>query len=89
MTAIVFTARYGWIAPISLIGKSNNPLCFNYLYPGSQPTLYYRDQNNVWFDKEATQWWISTFLWSDNIRKHGCVNAVLILDDYLAQNIDM
>ena len=49
--AMICTAEDGWHVPIPFIGKSKNPRCFKFIDPGSQPSLYYLDQNNVWFDK--------------------------------------
>ena len=55
ITAMFCTAADGWRAPIALIGKSNNPHCFNFLGPRLQPPLYEREKNIEWFDKEVTQ----------------------------------
>ena len=55
ITAMICIESYGWRVPIGIIGKSNNPRCFNFLDPGLQPTLCYQWQNNVWFDKEVMQ----------------------------------
>ena len=89
INAMVFTAAYGWFAPILLIGESNNPRCFHSLDPVLQTPLYYRERNSLWFDEEVTQWWISTVFWTDHMNKNGDVNVVLFLDDYPDHNIDM
>ena len=89
MTAIIFTAADGWRAPIVLILMSTNPRQFNSLYPGLQIPLFYREQNSMWFDKEVTQWCISTVFWSEHMKKNGDMNAVPIIDYNLSHNIYM
>ena len=42
MTTTICTSEDGWRASIKLIGKSNNPRCFNFLDTGLQPTLCYQ-----------------------------------------------
>ena len=36
----------------------------------------------------AAQWWTSTVFWTDNMKKNGDVNEVLIIDNDSAHTID-
>ena len=65
------------------------PSCFRLLDPRAGPPLPYKEQKNAWFDKSITLWWINSVFWPGHLRKHGDVNAILVLDNCSAHNIDM
>lgn len=86
---ICTTAADGTRLPIAIIlGKTKKPSCFQLLDPRAGPPLPYKEQENPCFDKSITLWWINSVLlfWpAKHLRKHGDVNAILILDS--AHNI--
>lgn len=89
VTAMICTAADGTQTPIAIIGKAKKPSCFQLHDPATALPLPYKEQKNAWFDKSITLWWINSVFWPEHLRKHGDVNAILILDNCSAHNIDM
>ena len=89
VTAMVCTAADGYCCPLAIIGKSKRPVCFDLLC-GSKTPLLYKEQSNAWFDRNVTVWWINNVFWPDHLHCNGHgVNAILILDNCTAHQIDM
>ena len=88
LTLMVCTAANGEKFPLAIVGKPKTPHCFRLLAdPGNTP-IPYTNQSNAWFDKFITVWWIKHIFWPEHLRRHGDVNAILILDNCTAHKID-
>jgi hypothetical protein len=88
ITIMVCTASDGTKVPLSVVGKPKKPVCFR-LSDDGKPPLTYTNQRNAWFDRNITMWWIKTVLWPFHLRTQGDVNALLLLDNCTAHDVDM
>jgi hypothetical protein len=88
ITIMVCAASDGTKVPLSVIGKPKKPVCFSLMDNGTPP-LAYNNQPNAWFDRNITMWWIKTVFWPFHLRTQGDVNALLLLDNCTAHDIDM
>ena len=84
LTVMFKTAADGWRVPLAVIGKSKQPRCFNL----RKPPIAYMHQRNSWFDQKITKWWVKNVFWPAHVHRNGEVNAILILDNCSANNID-
>jgi hypothetical protein len=63
------------------------PVCFKYeLDKNEKPTIAYKDQQNAWFTKKITEWWIVNVFWPHHTKKRGNVWAILLLDNCSAHH---
>ena len=88
VTIMVCTSASGSRLPLAVIGKYKKPTCFKLLNGNDTPLPYY-SQNNAWFDKEVTWWWIKNVFWPWHLEMHGDVTCILLLDNCSAHDIDM
>ena len=77
----------GHLVPIVLIGKYNNPVCFELLW-GEPTTLPYKDQSNAWLWKAITFWWVKNLFCPHHMTRNGEVNAILILENWSSHHVD-
>ena len=49
--------------------------------PDQDPPIPYKNQNNAWFDREVTIWWITKVFWPWHKKTHGDVCELLLLDN--------
>ena len=89
VTIMVCTAGNGDKLPLAIIGKPKDPVCFRLLHDKNNTPIPYIHQVNAWFDKHVTAWWIKHVLLPEHHKRHGVVNAILILDNCSAHKIDM
>ena len=54
----------------------------------SKLPIAYMHQRNSWFDQKITKWWVKNVFWPAHVHRNGEVNAILILDNCSAHNID-
>ncbi|KAL7569082.1 hypothetical protein ACA910_016921 [Epithemia clementina (nom. ined.)] len=48
--------------------------------PAPKPPIAYTTQENAWFDRKTTLWWIHSVFWPFHIAQQGDVPCVLLLD---------
>jgi DDE superfamily endonuclease/Tc5 transposase DNA-binding domain len=87
ITVMICTAADGSKVPLSIVGKSKNPVCFR-ICESSNPPLPYVDQANAWFDQRVTIWWLTNVFIPFHRRKFGDSACILILDNCPAHSID-
>ena len=66
-TVMVFITTNGDKIPLSVVGKSSQPVCFK----NTQPQIPYTYQANACFDKYITWWWIREVLKPYHSRVNG------------------
>ena len=74
--------------PVEIIEKPKNLVCFQLLGRDEETTLPYKNQKNAWLDKYITRWWIKNMFRPHHLRENGDVNAILILENCTAHDID-
>jgi hypothetical protein len=56
ITLMVCTSATGMKAPLAVVGEPVRPTCFTLCQ--NKPPIKYCNQQNAWFDKQVTSWWI-------------------------------
>ena len=88
LTIMVCTSANGDKFPLAIVGKPKVPACFRLLPNNTNAPIAYTHQDNAWFDKFITVWWIKHVFWPEHLKQHGDVNAILLLDNCSAHKID-
>jgi DDE superfamily endonuclease/Tc5 transposase DNA-binding domain len=88
ITLMVCTAADGSKVPLSVVGRSKNPVCFR-ACENNKPPLPYTDQVNAWFDQNVTLWWINTVFIPHHRERFGDTHCILIVDNCSAHKIDL
>ena len=78
VTLMMCIAANGEKLPLAMVGKSKLPACFRMI---DKVPMDYTHQQNAWFDRAVTRWWINTTFLPYHRRKHGEEKAILILDN--------
>ena len=83
ITMMVCTSAAGYKPPLAIIGKSKRLKCFRHdVIPDQDPPTPYKNQNNAWFDREVTIWWITKVFCPWHQKTHGNVCVLLLLDNF-------
>lgn len=78
ITLMICTSAGGVAIPIAIVGKSEKPHCFR----NHNIVLPYTSQDNAWFDRSVTQWWVKTvFIPHCRNRHSGDQHVLLLLDN--------
>lgn len=56
ITVMVCTSAAGDKVHLAVIGKAKRPTCWDLC--GNKPPIAYNNQDNAWFDRTITVWWI-------------------------------
>lgn len=79
LTLMVCTGVQGDKVPLAVVGTAVRPQCWDLCY--NTPPLPYTNQENAWFDRKVTIWWINHIFKDWYKRKNGERKCILILDN--------
>mmetsp|Transcript_10705 Transcript_10705/g.29504 ORF Transcript_10705/g.29504 Transcript_10705/m.29504 type:complete len:731 (-) Transcript_10705:1114-3306(-) len=89
LTLMICTAADGTKVPIAAVGRAKIPFqedddeepeeSDKKMTP-KEPPIPYTYQENAWFDKNITLWWIHNVFWPFHTSQHGDAPCVLLLD---------
>jgi hypothetical protein len=88
LTVMIASAADGSKVPLSIVGKPKNPKCFELCENPKKPPIAYFNQDNAYFTREVTAWWIKNVFLPHHNRKFGNAHAILLLDNCSAHKID-